>query len=80
MKITPLMLGLLAAIAAGSSAPAQAAALGAPGATEGTSLVASQEKQTDDKKKTDKESKDTKKKDEKAEKVTVWILDATGSG
>ena len=77
MKITPLMLGLLAAIAAGSSAPAQAAALGAPGATEGTSLVASQEKQTDDKKKTDK---DTKKKDEKAEKVTVWILDATGSG
>ena len=45
---------------------------------EGTSLAVPQEKKTE--KKTEQESKDDKKKDEKAEKVTVWIMDATGSG
>ena len=67
MRITPVLLSLL--VSAGISATA--APLSSP-SLEGPGTVV-QEKTADEK------SKDTKK-EEKAEKITVWILDAAGKG
>ena len=67
MRITPVLLSLLA----GVGVTATAATLSAPAL--GTPSSAFQEKTAD------AASKDTKKED-KAEKITVWVLDAAGKG
>lgn len=64
MKTTPIILGLL-----GLAASAVAFTAMSDGAD--TSVV--QEKKTD-------EAKKSPEKEKKAEKVTVWIMDSTGSG
>ncbi len=70
MRITPLLLCLVA----GAGISAAAATLSTPAeAPAEASLSAVQEKTADEK------SKDTKKA-EKAEKITVWVLDAAGKG
>ena len=66
MRIKPLLLSLLV----GAGVTAAAATLSSPSeASPESSRAAFEEKTT----------KDTKK-DEKAEKITVWVLDAAGKG
>lgn len=70
MRIKPLLLSLLF----GAGVTAAAATLSSPvEASPESSRAAFEEKATAEK------SKDTKK-DEKAEKITVWVLDAAGKG
>ena len=67
MKSTPLILSLFGLAAVGAAASSLVS---------GTYTSAAQEPQE---KKTDEASKG-KDKEKKAEKVTVWIMDSTGSG
>jgi hypothetical protein len=74
MRITPALLSLV--VAAGVSATAATLMLptdAAPGSPSGTAQTVVQEKTTGEK------TKDAKKAD-KAEKITVWVLDAAGKG
>lgn len=80
MKPTPIILSLIAGVAASVSASALAPADAFTLPTQEALLASPQEKQEKKpEKKTDEKSKSSKK-EEKAEKVTVWVLDATGSG